>query len=351
MQSKGAIRFVAILLLLASFWQLSFTLVTNLQEKKAAKYAEAKAVAAMETTEFSKVAEADKAFYLDSIRKDENRWYLDSISSEKIYFGYTFKDVKAKSINLGLDLKGGMNVMLQVQLKDLVKALAGNNEAPEFAQALALAQERSVESRLDYISLFAEAWKETSNGMPLAQIFGTYEMRDQIKPEHYETWTKWAKERGYGLNLDPTCFSHPLSADGFTLSHHDEKIRKFWIDHVIATRKIAEYIGKEMGEVCASNYWIPDGFKDIPVDRNGYRKRLEDSLNKIFAVEVDPKYNVAGSYPVGHTGGAYGLNSIMIWSPADGWGIVAMTNGYTSVKGKSFLKTLTNAIYNAHIKE
>ena len=65
----------------------------------------------------------------------------------------------------------------------------------------------------------------------------------------------------------------------------------------------------------------------------------------------DPKYNVAGSYPVGHTGGAYGLNSIMIWSPADGWGIVAMTNGYTSVKGKSFLKTLTNAIYNAHIKE
>ena len=183
MQSKGAIRFVAILLLLASFWQLSFTLVTNLQEKKAEKYAEAKAVAAMETTEFSKVAEADKAFYLDSIRKDENRWYLDSISSEKIYFGYTFKDVKAKAINLGLDLKGGMNVMLQVQLKDLVKALAGNNEAPEFTQALNLAQERSVESRLDYITLFAEAWKETSNGMPLAQVFGTYEMRDKIGPE------------------------------------------------------------------------------------------------------------------------------------------------------------------------
>ena len=183
MQSKGAIRFVAILLLLASFWQLSFTLVTNLQEKKAEKYAEAKAVAAMQTTEFSKVAEADKAFYLDSIKKDENRWYLDSISSEKIYFGYTFKDVKSKAINLGLDLKGGMNVMLQVQLKDLVKALAGNNEAPEFAQALNLAQERSVESRLDYITLFAEAWKETSNGMPLAQIFGTYEMRNVIGPE------------------------------------------------------------------------------------------------------------------------------------------------------------------------
>ena len=183
MQSKGAIRFVAILLLLASFWQLSFTLVTQLQENKAEKFAENKAEAAMQTAAFAKVAEADKAFYLDSIRKDENRRYIDSISSEKIYFGYTFKDVKAKAINLGLDLKGGMNVMLQVQLKDLVKALAGGNEAPEFANALALAQERSVNSRQDFITLFAEAWEETSNGMPLAQIFGTYEMRDKIDPK------------------------------------------------------------------------------------------------------------------------------------------------------------------------
>ena len=180
MQSKGAIRFVAILLLLASLWQLSFTLVTNMQEKKAVKYAEAKAAVAMNSAAFAKVAEADKAFYLDSIRKEQSRWYLDSISAEKIYLGYTFNEVKAKSINLGLDLKGGMNVMLQVQLKDLVKALASGNEAPEFAQALALAEERSVNSRQDFITLFAEAWKETSNGMPLAQIFGTYEMRDKI---------------------------------------------------------------------------------------------------------------------------------------------------------------------------
>ena len=183
MQSKGAIRFVAVLLLLASIWQLSFTLVTNRQEKNAVKYAEAKAEAAMQTAAFGKVAEGDRAFYLDSIKKDENRRYIDSISSEKIYFGYTYKDVKAKAINLGLDLKGGMNVMLQVQLKDLVKALAGGNESPEFTQALALAQERSVNSRQDFITLFAEAWKETSNGMPLAQIFGTYEMRDKIGPE------------------------------------------------------------------------------------------------------------------------------------------------------------------------
>ena len=183
MQSKGAIRFVAILLMIASLWQLSFTLVNQVQENKAEKFAEAKADAAMQTAAYSKVAEADKAFYLDSIRKVENRRYIDSISVEKIYFGYTFKDVQAKSINLGLDLKGGMNVMLQVQLKDLVKALAGNSNAPEFVQALNLAQERSVNSRQDFITLFAEAWEETSNGMPLAQIFGTYEMRDKIGPE------------------------------------------------------------------------------------------------------------------------------------------------------------------------
>ena len=183
MQSKGAIRFVAILLLLASLWQLSFTAVTKYQEKKAEKYADNKAEAAMQSAAFAKVADVDKAFYLDSIKKDESRRYIDSISSEKVYFGYTFKDVRAKSINLGLDLKGGMNVMLQVQLKDLVAALAGGNNAPEFTSALALAQERSVDSRQDFISLFAEAWKETSNGTPLAQIFGTYEMRDKISPE------------------------------------------------------------------------------------------------------------------------------------------------------------------------
>ena len=183
MQSKGAIRFVAILLLLASLWQLSFTLGANRQEGKAEKYAEAKAQAAMNSAAFGKVAEADKAFYLDSIRKDESRRYIDSISSEKIYLGYTYKEVQAKAINLGLDLKGGMNVMLQVQLEDLVKALAGGNNAPEFTNALALAKERSIDSRNDFITLFAEAWEETSNGMALAQIFGTYEMRDKISPE------------------------------------------------------------------------------------------------------------------------------------------------------------------------
>ena len=183
MQSKGAIRIVAILLALACIWQLSFTLVTNRQEKKAEQYAEKAALAAMNSAAFNKIPGDEQAYYLDSIRKNQNRWYTDSISSEKVYLGHTFKDVKAKEINLGLDLKGGMNVMLQVQLEDLVKALAGDNQTPAFNQAIALAKERSVTSQSDFIALFGEAWSEVSGGQRLSQIFGTYEMRDQIKPE------------------------------------------------------------------------------------------------------------------------------------------------------------------------
>ena len=174
---------MAILLVIACLWQLSFTLVSNRQGKKAEQRAEQAAEAIQQTAAFAKIAEEDRAVYLDSLKKDESRRFTDSLSSEKIYFGYTYKDVQAKEINLGLDLKGGMNVMLQVQLEDLIKALAGENQTPEFAQALALAKERSVTSQSDLITLFAEAWKEVAGGQRLAQIFGTYDMRERIKPE------------------------------------------------------------------------------------------------------------------------------------------------------------------------
>jgi SecD/SecF fusion protein len=183
MQSKGAIRLVAILLLIACFWQLSFTLVTAIQNNKAKKYAEAAAVAVQSTPAFAKVAAEDQAYYLDSIKKEQQKWYTDSISNEKVYFGYKFKDVRSKEINLGLDLKGGMNVMLQVQLEDLVKALSGNSTEPQFLKAIELAKSRSVNSQSDFITLFGEAWEEVTGGARLSQIFGTYEMRESIKPE------------------------------------------------------------------------------------------------------------------------------------------------------------------------
>lgn len=115
--------------------------------------------------------------------------------------------------------------------------------------------------------------------------------RDQIEPKHFENWVKWAKEKGMGLDFNPTCFSHPLSSDGFTLSHSDEKVRNFWIDHVKASRRIGEYFGKELGTTCITNIWIPDGYKDIPVDRLAPRARLKDSLDKIFSENIDPRYN------------------------------------------------------------
>lgn len=182
MQSKGWIRLVAILLAIASIWQLSFTAVTSIQEKKAEKFAEKAAEAARASAAFAQVPENDQAYYLDSIRKEQNKVFIDSISSKKVFLWNTYKECKAKEINLGLDLKGGMNVMLQVQLQDLVQAISGNSTNPEFQKALALAKERSVNSREDYITLFANAWKEVSNGQSLAQIFGTYEMKDRITP-------------------------------------------------------------------------------------------------------------------------------------------------------------------------
>lgn len=182
MQSKGWIRLVAILLAIASIWQLSFTAVTSIQEKKAEKFAEKAAEAARNSAAFAQISENDQAYYLDSIRKEQNRVFIDSISSKKVFLWNTYKDCKAKEINLGLDLKGGMNVMLQVQLQDLVEAISGYNKTPEFQKALALAKERSIDSRDDYITLFADAWKEVGNGQNLAQIFGTYEMKDRITP-------------------------------------------------------------------------------------------------------------------------------------------------------------------------
>ena len=184
MQSKGAIRFVAILLLLACIWQLSFTAVSQLQNKKAEEYAEKAVNEFKQSNDFKKVAPGDETAALESRHKESVRFYLDSIASEKVYLGQTFKSVQNKEINLGLDLKGGMNVMLQVQLEDMVKALAGDNsKTPEFQEALKIAKERSVSSQSDLITLFAEAWKEVSGGKRLSGVFATPDLREKITPK------------------------------------------------------------------------------------------------------------------------------------------------------------------------
>ncbi|WP_423213981.1 L-rhamnose isomerase [Streptococcus equinus] len=115
---------------------------------------------------------------------------------------------------------------------------------------------------------------------------------DEIEPKHYEKWVNWAKEQGIGLDFNPTFFSHPMMKDGFTLSHPDKSVRDFWIEHGKRSRRVAEYFGKELGETCYTNFWVPDGFKDNPIDRLAPRKRLMESLDEIFSEEIDEKYNV-----------------------------------------------------------
>ncbi len=114
--------------------------------------------------------------------------------------------------------------------------------------------------------------------------------RDQLGPEQFVAWTQFAKERGLGLDFNPTFFSHPKAAEGLTLSHPDPEIRNFWIRHGKASRKIAAYFGKELGTPSLCNLWIPDGYKDIPADRLGPRLRLKESLDEIYREKYDPQY-------------------------------------------------------------
>jgi L-rhamnose isomerase len=117
--------------------------------------------------------------------------------------------------------------------------------------------------------------------------------RDRIEPEHFAGWVEWARAKGLGLDFNPTCFSHPKSADGFTLAHPDAAIRQFWIDHCLASRRVSEYFGKELGNPAVMNIWIPDGFKDTPADRLAPRQRLLAALDAILAGVQGSHHKVA----------------------------------------------------------
>lgn len=112
---------------------------------------------------------------------------------------------------------------------------------------------------------------------------GEWADRDKIEYKHFAPWVEFAKENGFGIDFNPTVFSHPMMKDGLSLSSPDEKVRRFWIDHCVACRRIAEKIGQELNDNVLNNVWIPDGFKDVPTDRLTPRLRLRDSLDEIFA--------------------------------------------------------------------
>ena len=119
---------------------------------------------------------------------------------------------------------------------------------------------------------------------------GKFVDRDQIEVKHFQGWIDWAKVQGIGLDFNSTCFSHPKAEDGFTLSSKNELIRKFWVGHVKKCRIIAAEMGKQLGTPCIHNIWIPDGSKDMSVDRCAHRAILMKSLDEIFAVSYPKKY-------------------------------------------------------------
>lgn len=116
--------------------------------------------------------------------------------------------------------------------------------------------------------------------------------RNEIEPKHFAGWVNWAREHHLGLDFNPTCFSHPLSADGFTLSHADDGIRQFWIEHCQASRRVSAYFGRELGTPSVMNIWIPDGMKDLTIDRLAPRQRLLEALDAVMAEKLDRNHHI-----------------------------------------------------------
>ena len=130
-----------------------------------------------------------------------------------------------------------------------------------------------------------------------AEMGGKKLDRDEVGIEQFQNWVDWAKSLRIGLDFNQTYFSHPLVKGGFTLTHPDKAVRKFWIEHGIRCREIAGEIGRALGKTCLTNLWIPDGMKDTPADRRGPRERLAESLDAIFKKRIDKKYAVDSVEP------------------------------------------------------
>ena len=116
--------------------------------------------------------------------------------------------------------------------------------------------------------------------------------RNKIEPRHFANWVEWAKKHHLGLDFNPSCFSHPLSADGFTLSSANPETRQFWIEHCQASRRISAYFGEQLGTPSVMNIWIPDGMKDTPIDRLAPRQRLASALDEVISEKLNPAHHI-----------------------------------------------------------
>ena len=125
-----------------------------------------------------------------------------------------------------------------------------------------------------------------------AETGGARVERNQLEARHFSRWMDWARANGHGMDFNPSFFSHPFAADGFTLSHADPAVRRFWIEHGAACRRIGAAFGKGLGTPCVTNIWIPDGYKDIPIDRKAPRERLAAALDEVLSEQLDRACNL-----------------------------------------------------------
>lgn len=165
-----------------------------------------------------------------------------------------------------------------------------------------------------------------------AETNGRIVERDQLGPEHFAAWIDWARSNGLGMDFNGTFFSHPKAADGFTLSSRDEGIRRFWVDHAIACRKIGTAMGRALGTPCITNVWIPDGYKDIPIDRRMPRTILKRSLDEIFAEKLDPRYHLdaveSKLFGIGSESYVVGSHEFYLGYAIENWTLLCLDSGH-----------------------
>ena len=184
MQNKGLIKFIAIVLAIACAYQLSFSVVSGVVENRAEKYAQEQVAATTVTPAMLEKAGMSEQAYREYMLVKKEQHYLDSVKSKPVFNvlvkKFTYAEVKEKEINLGLDLRGGMNVMLEIAVEDVVKALSNNSTDPTFLAAVEEAKVEAKNSQSDYITLFAKAYDRLSNGAPLSIVFNNQVMKDKV---------------------------------------------------------------------------------------------------------------------------------------------------------------------------
>ena len=211
----------------------------------------------------------------------------------------SYLEAKEKYASYGIDTEKAIEMLNKVSISihcwqgddvvgfDSKEALSGGIQATGNYPGRARTPDELME---DYDKAFSLiGGKKKLNLHACYAIFEDSEVvgRDALEPKHFAKWVNFAKERGMGIDFNPTFFSHPMVKDGLTLSSPDEMVRKYWIKHGIACLKIAEYFAEETGIPCVMNIWIPDGYKDIPADRLSPRARFKASLDEILDTPYD----------------------------------------------------------------